>query len=204
MKHNNLIRFAFGLVLLPVTGLNTSMVTPKVESPQSILVQKMNNGVESLLALNQATDDKTKTLQLQADAIDAYFTKRSAPLAGLGMKMAVEADKNGLDWRLLPAIATRESNAGKMACKRVAHSFFGWGSCHIAFDSDEQAIEIVAAHLGGNMDSTDQYYEGKTTYQILRKYNTVIKKYPEEVINIMNMIGPEDVSTSDITPNKTV
>ncbi len=186
-----------------MTAVTPSMVTPKVESPQSILVQKMNNGVESLLALNQATDDKTKTLKLEADAIDAFFTKRDAPLAGLGMKMAIEADKNGLDWRLLPAIATRESNAGLQACKRVDHSFFGWGSCHIAFDSDEQAIETVARHLGGNDDATDQYYNGKTTYQILRKYNNVIKKYPEQVIHIMDMIGPEDVNAPVTTIDTT-
>lgn len=199
MKKNNLIRFAFGLVLLPATIVNPSGLTPKVDAPQSVLVQKLNNGVASMLTLNQADIDKTKTLQLQADAIDAFFTKRDAPLAGLGMKFAIEASKNGLDYRLLPAIATQESNAGEMACKRVKHSFFGWGSCHISFDSDEQAIEIVAAHLGGNMDSTDQYYEGKTTLEILKKYNTVKKGYQKSVLRIMDMIGPEDVN-APLTP----
>ncbi len=196
MKNNNLIRFAFGLIVLPMTALPTGTL-PQVNNPQSVLVQKMNTRVEALLALNQADDAKTKTLQLQADAIDAYFSNRNAPLAGTGMKMAIEADKNDLDWRLLPAIATRESNAGKEACRKVEHSFFGWGSCKIEFESDDQAIEIVALHLGGNHENTDQYYAGKTTYQILRKYNTVIKKYPEQVIKIMDAIGPEDVNAPD-------
>ncbi len=176
------MHFAFGLVLLPMTAVTPSIVTPKVESPQSVLVQKMNTRVESLLA------------------IDAFFTKRDAPLAGLGMAMAIAADKYDLDWRLLPAIATRESNGGEFACKRVENSFFGWGSCTISFDSPEQAIDVVASHLGGTMDSTDQYYKDKTTYQKLRKYNTVIKKYPEQVIKIMDMIGPESF---DIAPDTT-
>ena len=189
MKNNNLIRFAFGLVLLPATIVNPSGLTPKVDAPQSVLVQKLNTGVASMLTLNQADIDKTKTLKLQADAIDAFFTNRDAPLAGLGMAMAVAANENNLDYRLLPAIATQESNAGEMACKRVPHSFFGWGSCKIPFDSDEEAIRIVAAHLGGNMDSTDQYYAGKNTLEILQTYNTVKKGYQKNVLRIMNGIG---------------
>ena len=36
------------------------------------------------------------------------------PLFGMGMKMCKEAEKNELDWRLLPAIAVRESTGGKI------------------------------------------------------------------------------------------
>ena len=203
MKNKNLIRFAFGLVLLPTTAINPNGLASKVDAPQSVLVQKMNNEVGSLLALNQAPDDKTKTLQLQADTIDAFLTQRGSPLVGLGMKFATEADKNGLDYRLLVAIAGRESTFGRDACKSVDHSWAGWGSCHISFDSDEQAIENLSRHLGGNDDATDQYYAGKTTYQILRKYNNVVKKYPEQVMKIMDMVGPADVNNPDGTPADT-
>ena len=156
-------------------------------------MQKNNNEALTTLVFNQAKAEKAKILQAQADAIDAYFKGRNAPLEGTGMKMAIEADKNGLDWRLLPAISARESNTGKEACKRVSHSFFGWGSCKINFDSNDQAIEVVASNLGGNDLDTDQYYKGKTTKQILRTYNTVIEKYPEQVMKIMDKIGSEKI-----------
>ena len=35
------------------------------------------------------------------------------PLLGLGKKMVIEAEKNNLDWRLLPAISVIESTGGK-------------------------------------------------------------------------------------------
>jgi len=199
MKNKNLIRLAFGLVLLPSTVINPTGLIPKVDAPQSVLVQKMNNGVSSLLALNQADDDKTKTLQLQADTIDAFLTQRGSPLAGHGMDFAVAASKNDIDYRLLVAIAGRESTFGRDACKRADHSWAGWGSCHISFDSDKDAIDTISEHLGGNNDATDQYYAGKTTDEILHKYNHVIKNYSKQVQKIMDMVGPDDVN-SPLTP----
>jgi len=103
-----------------------------------------------------------------------------------------EAEKNGLDWRLLPAISIIESTGGKFACKNVTHSFMGWGSCKIDFESDEQAIEIVAKNLGGKNPNTDQHYADKTTEEILRKYNSVIPTYVKKIMGVMNEIGESD------------
>jgi hypothetical protein len=109
--------------------------------------------------------------------------------------MAEEADKNDLDWRMLPAIAVRESTGGKFDCKRVSNNPFGWGSCKIGFKSNEEAIEVVAKNLGGNNPNTARHYDNKTLKQILRAYNppSVVPRYAEQVISIMNDIGPEDV-----------
>src|ERR1035437_7824598 len=115
------------------------------------------------------------------------------PLKGTGLIMAEAADKNGLDWRLLPAISARESTGGRESCKGVGHNFFGWGSCTIGFSSDKEAIDTVAAHLGGNNSGTSSYYAGKTTEQILRKYNSVVPKYVTQVISMMNKIGDENI-----------
>ena len=148
-----------------------------------------------LLAFNQVMDNKAQILQAQADAIDGYFKAHNTPLFGTGMKMALEARKNGLDWRLLPAIAMIESTGGKFACKNASHSFFGWGSCKISFSSDEEAIEIVAWNLGGNNPATASYYADKTTKEILRKYNPphIVPNYTAKVIRVMNIIGDEEI-----------
>ena len=144
-------------------------------------------------------DEVNPALKLEAQAIDAYFAERGMPLEGSGKKMAEEAEKNEIDWRLLPAIAVRESTGGKFDCKKVPNNAFGWGSCKIGFDSNEHAIEIVAKNLGGNNPKTARHYDEKTTMQILRAYNppSIVPRYAEQVISIMNTIGPIDIVIVD-------
>ncbi|MFA6076492.1 MAG: hypothetical protein WC735_00245 [Candidatus Paceibacterota bacterium] len=204
MKNKTLIRFVESFILLPVMTMSGASVGPisqavidVVNTPSSLLSQKQSIEASDLLALNQAIDQKNK-----ADAIDTYFEARSMPLKGTGMKMVLEAEKNELDWRLLPAIAIRESTGGKFACKKVTYNSFGWGSCKIGFDSNEKAIEIVARNLGGNNPNTDHHYAGKTTKQILQKYNppSVVPRYAEQVMSIMDDIGKID---EIVIPNAT-
>jgi hypothetical protein len=206
MNNKKLIRFTESFLVLPIitmltpfgtipTDLNNSVV----QAPQTVLSQQSNTVAQSLLALNQADNMKAQILQKQADAIDAYFKKNNMPLEGTGMLMAKAADENALDYRLLPAIAARESTGGRDKCKDVEHSFFGWGSCKISFKSDEEAIETVANNLGGNNPDTEQRYAGKTTREILNEYNSTIKGYTKQVLSIMNDIGDAPtVQTSNV------
>lgn len=183
---------------------------PDTLTPQ-IVSTKINIGSLNLFAFNTAEDEETKAaevkaklLKTRAEAIDAFFEGRGAPLAGYGMKMVLEADKNDLDWRLIPAISTIESNAGKQACKKVTHSFLGWGSCKINFESKEKAIEIVAWNLGGNNPRTARYYKGKTTEEILRRYNPpeIVADYNARVLKVMSMIGTENLGEENIIQTK--
>ncbi|MFA5791485.1 MAG: hypothetical protein WC884_00390 [Candidatus Paceibacterota bacterium] len=199
MKTNNLIRFVQALVFLPVMTSPLSFLgIHNIEISQNILVKKVNIQANGILALNQAILPEAELLKAQVEKarlIDAYFKEHDMPLFGIGMKMVQEAEKNDLDWRLLPAIAVRESTGGKFECKKVANNAFGWGSCKIGFKSNEQAIETVARNLGGNNPNTDHHYAGKTTKEILQKYNppSIVKYYADQVIKIMDAIGDEDV-----------
>ena len=123
----------------------------------------------------------------KAKIIDSYFKERSMPLVGTGMTFVLVAEKYGLDYRLLPAIAIRESSGGKAAC---GHNVFGWGSCKLHnFNSYEEAIEALGRNLGGANPKTANYYAGKSNKDKLYFYNgTVVPTYPDEVIAIMNMI----------------
>lgn len=131
------------------------------------------------------TNDTPPVVELKyirAEKIDNYFKERNMPLEGYGRKMVEIADKNGLDWRLLPAISIRESSGGKHMCQ---NNPFGWGSCRIIFSSLNEAIETVGYKLN-NLP----VYKGKTTKQKLYYYNgTVVQSYPDEVIAIMNKIS---------------
>ncbi len=196
MKKTKLIRFVESFILLPgltmssmPAGVISQAVVNVVNTPSIVLSEKQNKEASELLALNQAIAQKTK-----ADSIDTYFNERDMPLEGMGMKMVLEAEKNELDWRLLPAIAVRESTGGKFSCKKVKFNSFGWGSCKIGFSSNEEAIETVARNLGGNNPNTDHHYAGKTTKQILQKYNppSIVPHYAQQVMSIMDDIGRID------------
>jgi len=175
-------------IAVPITGIGYIPNTIAVLDNKSITVET------SVITTQEEVERKEQEAKLEterkekADATDAYFAEYDTPLEGYGMKFVIEAEKNNLDWRLLPAIAMRESTGGKFACKKVTNSVFGWGSCKIGFKSIDESIEIVAFNLGGNNPNTDHHYEGKTTEQILRKYNSYIKNYPAQVMKIMKEI----------------
>ncbi|HLC95236.1 MAG TPA: hypothetical protein VJH89_01995, partial [Patescibacteria group bacterium] len=115
-----------------------------------------------------------------------YFRERNMPLEGTGMSMVMAAEKNNLDWRLLPAVALRESSGGKYACD---YNPFGWASCKVDFENWEEAIEVVAWNLGGNNPNTKQYYADSDIRTKLFHYNgTVIPRYPDQVLRIMEKI----------------
>ena len=187
-------------VSMPIGNVTKDNYVTPTQVPPTVLSQKLNIEANGLFAFNQVMDQKAKDLKSKADAIDTFFKEHNMPLEGTGMKMVVEADKNGLDWRLLPAISIIESTGGRHACKKATHSFFGWGSCKINFESDEQAIEVVAMNLGGNNPDTDHHYAGKTTKEILQKYNppSIVPKYAEKVMKVMDEIGknPEIIETT--------
>jgi hypothetical protein len=182
MKKQKIIRYVQSIIAIPMLGI--AMPLSGVSSIINLNVVPIQiTGENSAITAQEEVARKEKAL-----AIDTYFKEHDAPLAGHGMKFVLEAEKNEIDWRLLPAIAMRESTGGKHACKSVPNSVFGWGSCKISFNSIDESIEIVAKNLGGNNPNTDHHYEGKTTEQILRKYNSYIKNYPAQVMNIMKDI----------------
>jgi hypothetical protein len=134
----------------------------------------------------------------RAKNIDEYFAKYNLPLAGYGEAFVKVADKYDLDYRLLPAIAMRESTGGKHPCPNDKDNVFGWHSCKTTFGSQEEAIDKVGAHLAGEIKSTSGYYGNKTVWKKLRTYNSVIKPYPDQVIAIMNKINTAPIDESDI------
>jgi hypothetical protein len=130
----------------------------------------------------------------RAAKIDAYYGRHNLPLTGYGMKMVLVAEKNGIDWNLLPAIAMRETTGGKFACYKNP---FGWGSCKIKFSSFDEAIEMVGKNLGGGNKRTAMYYAGTTSAQKLYYYNgTVVPSYPREVMKIMTKIENQKIEVN--------
>ncbi len=176
MKKNT-IQFAQSLLFIPflTVGSPFAILNNTKSAPVQIEEQSL-----SVVATEHAILNKDR-----ADKIDAYYRKRGMPLLGYGAKMVAEAEKNNLDWRLLPAIAIRESTGGKFACHKNP---FGWGSCKIKFNNWNEATEVVAWNLGGNNPNTARYYKDKTTLEKLSRYNSVIPAYTREIFEFMDLI----------------
>jgi hypothetical protein len=183
MNKQKIIQFVQSVVAIPMLAVATPLVgvTPL---PSPTIVLNQNTATEA----SAITTPEEKDRKERAAKIDALLASYDSPLEGYGMKFVEEADENNIDWRLLVAIAGQESTFGRHACKKATNSFLGYGSCKINFKSVDEAIERVSASLGGNNENTDQHYAGKTTAQILRKYNSVIPNYPKQVMKIMKMV----------------
>jgi len=140
----------------------------------------INNKVEA-----EQTKEEIQIVDERAEKLDAYFAKWDMPLEGQGAKFIEEADRYGLNWRLLPAISVAESSGGKYMKN---NNPFGWASCEIAFNDFSHAIEIVAWNLGGENPQTAKYYKDADLDTILWYYNgSVIKTYPDKVKYIMTL-----------------
>lgn len=175
---------SFIVVPMIATSLSISSFTASVDQ----FIASQSDDSQKISAEDRALQAEREE---KAAKIDAYFAKGSMPLAGYGMKMVLEAEKHGVpDWRLIPAIAVRESTGGKYGCKKATFSVFGWGSCKISFKSYDHAIEVLATNLGGNNPKTARYYDNKSIEQILKTYNppSVVPTYAKEVIAVMNKI----------------
>lgn len=191
------IHFVRGLVLIPFLSLSSSFTM--IHSNLALL----GNGGQAVSALTANSEEQTALDAAQAEQalaaerakkIDSYFADRDMPLEGYGAKLVQAADKYNLDWRLLPAIAIKESTGGKFAC---GNNPFGWGSCKIKFKSFDAAIETVARNLGGANPATEQYYKDTTTKEKLHQYNgTVVPTYTAGVLKFMDLIEQVDLAAA--------
>jgi hypothetical protein len=90
----------------------------------------------------------------RAAHLRSFLKAYNSPLAGDAHVFIEQADKLGLDWRLLPAIAGVESTFGKFI-PQGSYNGWGWGiptgsQSGIAFSSWEDAIRTISAGLKEN------------------------------------------------------
>ncbi len=78
------------------------------------------------------------------EKVAAYLAKNHSPLLGTEDSLLATSSRYGLDYRLILAIARKESSLGKHAC---GHNIFGIASCRKDFASFEKAYEYLAKLL---------------------------------------------------------
>jgi len=110
---------------------------------------------QSAAARSVVTDSATLKSEANSDQdfdsrqfiLKAFFRKKDSFLTDYTKEFIQTADKNNLDWRLLPAIAGLESGFGKRLAKGSFNPF-GWGGGYFCFDSWPAGIDCVGKALG--------------------------------------------------------
>jgi len=123
-----------------VEWVDGNRVTTKADGSIEIVPAEVFMSKEQLDKLNE---DK-----LKAQKIELFFrvNRGNAPLVDYAEKFVEVANKYGLDYRLLPAIATVESGGGKSNFRK--YNAWGWGNK--GFTSFEEGIEVVGRGLKNN------------------------------------------------------
>lgn len=116
------------------------------------------------------------------EALSRFFRDHKCPILDLAADFIAAADRNGLDWRLLPSIAFLESSGGKHL---TGKNLMGWGSGNSKFKTARQGIYHVAERLAHS-----PIYAGKDLRTKLRIYNPANKQYAVRVVEIMNRLAP--------------
>jgi len=135
------------------------------------LLEKPKPGLKVFAALPPNTSSINEEI-ISADArpeiIRKYLKERNSPLEKYAELLVQTADKYQLDFRLLTAIAQKESGLCRIIPPE-SHNCWGWGihsKGTLSFDSYEEAIEAVSKGLKENY--IDKGYI--TIEQIMKKY----------------------------------
>ena len=107
-----------------------------------------NTRESQILGVDTVMDERVPLLR-------GYLQAKDSPLASKAAEMIVTADKYHFDWRLLPAIAGKESSFGKKIPwdkeeQKSSYNAWGWGIYGdqiLSFSSWEEGIEKVGAGL---------------------------------------------------------
>lgn len=150
-------------------------------------------GLLATPAMTHPGQDITSILSYQEDPravrLRAFLEQKGYPIQGLAEDFVAAADRNELDWRLLPAISIVESSGGK---HYINNNIFGWDAENVAFHTIRQGIHFVASRL-----ASSKLYEGKDLDGILGTYNPC-ETYPPRVKRLMRALGAASIAQ---TPN---
>ena len=123
----------------------------------------------SLTSVSQTTPLPDYTSDPRLLKIKNFFKNLDSPAYYLAEDFLLAADRNGLDWRLLPSLSVLESGGGK---QYMNNNILGWASCQQEFPSVSAGIHHVASRLAQSPLYRDKALDGiLTTYNPLTGYS---------------------------------
>jgi hypothetical protein len=133
-----------------------------------------------------STISSADTRQMKPDTriakLNAFFKAYNCPAPFLSEEYIAEADRNAIDYRILPAVSVRETTCGQHA---RLNNRWGWNSAKSGFISLAHGIRFIANQL-----ASGKYYAGKSVEEKLKAYNPV-PAYAGEVLRLMHEIDAD-------------
>jgi len=117
------------------------------------------------------------------ETLRGFFRGAECPAEQYSEAFLESADRNELDWRLLPSLSYVETTGGKAARN---NNLFGWDSGRAQFASPEAGIHAVGYRL-----SHSALYKDKSLDALLTTYNPNIA-YGRKVKSVMRRIAPTE------------
>lgn len=173
--------FLYGIIFLLIASLNyyLSYLTYKNTNKELVIRRilseiEQSNPVSTQFGLANAPIEgesykaNAELSDSRAANLKAFFRKHNSPLYNFAEKIVTESDKNGFDYRLLPAIAMQESTLCRTIPKD-SYNCWGWGiygTTVTRFSSYDEAIATIAKGL------KEQYLDKGyiTASSIMQKY----------------------------------
>ncbi len=138
---------------------------------------------EEIAAGSAVLENSIPAVDKRAIKLKKFLESYGSPLAEYAENFIESADKYGLDWKLVPAIAGVESTFGKNI---PAGSFnaYGWANGAFYFESWEQSIDLVSETL------KEKYIDRglDTPYKMGPVYAPPSKTWAYKVIYFMNKL----------------
>lgn len=162
--------FIFTPILILISTLYFLFLSYDYKVHHSTITNASNNRVAfaALPTSENVLGDNIIFKDARIEIIRQFFEKYKSPLEPFAQNVVEDADKYGLDYRLLPAIAMQESN---LCQKIIADSYNCWGfgiygKKVTRFESYPEAIDTVTRTLVNN------YIAGglDTPSEIMKKY----------------------------------
>ncbi len=157
-------------ILILISILYFLFLSYNYQSRYSKISQNSNNRISfaALPSTENVLGDNIIFKDARIEIVRQFFEKYKSPLENFAKNIVEDADKYGLDYRLLPAIAMQESN---LCQKIIPNSYNCWGfgiygKKVTRFESYPEAIDTITRTLVNN------YVAGglNTPEEIMRKY----------------------------------
>ncbi len=134
---------------------------------------------------NKAVVMAMQNSDMRIVALRNVLEKYDSPLAPYAESYIKNADKYGIEWELLPAIAGLESSFGKHQLPSSYNSY-GWGGGRLYFDSVDDGIETVLSALKNKYMA-----RGATTVETIAPIYSESATWAPRVRHFMNEIDRE-------------
>lgn len=162
------------LLASPTISYQTKDIKASEKKPA---VSKQKNEPNTFVVTIKAKKDN------RSKRLETFFKSKGSPLTPYAKEFVKIADKHGLDWRFMPAIAGVESTFG-LYIPYGSYNPYGWNNGSYSFKSWTAATDHVAGQIKSRWGSMETITPWK-----IGSYYAASPTWASKVSNYMNTIG---------------